>query len=453
MSSLLSSEISAIDDALEEETFNKNDVIITQGEDGDKFYIIKNGEAKVVKKEDGDKVGALGEGDYFGERALLKNDPRAATIICQSTQLTLLSLSRDKFVALLGSLENLMGRNMAEYRRNLKLLVENRKKQSFERISSVQFSALSQLEVIGLLGRGGYGLVKLVKDPGNGRAFALKEVRKDKVLETNQEAHINDERALMLQMNSPFLVKLWRTYQDDNKVYFLLDACLGGDLFSVLRKSHSFKEHVARFYTACVVEGFDHLHSMNMAFRDLKPENLVLDSKGYVKITDFGFCKVLDANGKTFTLCGTPDYLCPEIIYGRGHGLGVDYWTLGILVYEMLASMPPFYDRDPTNIYRKVVRSQPSFPAYFSRAAKDLIKRLLRKRPTERLGCTAGGVGAIKEHAWFKDFAWDKLQNRMIKAPYKPKIKSDTDCSNFKCQKLKEKGFKKITDHSAFKDF
>ena len=170
----------------------------------------------------------------------------------------------------------------------------------------------------------------------------------------------------MMQMDSNFLVKLWRTYQDENKVYFLLDACLGGDLFSLLRKTQTFKEHVAMFYAGCVIEGFDHLHSMNMAFRDLKPENLVLDTRGYVKITDFGFCKVLNETGKTFTLCGTPDYLAPEIIYGRGHGVGVDYWTLGILIYEMLCSMPPFYDRDATNIYRKVVRAQPTFPAYVS---------------------------------------------------------------------------------------
>ena len=211
--------------------------------------------------------------------------------------------------------------------------------------------------------------------------------------------------------------------------------------------------YIHRFYAGCVIEGFEHLHSMNMVYRDLKPENLVLDKSGYVKITDFGFCKVLDENGKTFTLCGTPDYLAPEIIYGKGHGVGVDIWTLGILIYEMLASMPPFYDRDATNIYRKIVRTNPSYPAYFSSAAKDLIKRLLRKRPTERIGCTVGGIKTLKTHPWFKGFDWQKLQKQQMKSPYKPKIKSETDISNFRCQKIKEKPHKKVANQAAFKDF
>lgn len=455
LSSLLNTEISAIDSALEEEIFNKGDTVIKQGDDGDKFYIIKNGQAKIIKKGDTDtseeSVGKLSVGDYFGERALLTNDKRAATIVANTTQLTLLSLTRDKFNKLLGSLELLMSRNMVEYKRNLRMIAEKRRRLSLERASAMVFGDLTQLQIIGLLGRGGYGLVKLVKDPSSGKTYALKEVRKDRVLETHQAKHINDERKLMMLMDSAFLVRLWKTYQDENKVYFLLDACLGGDLFTILRKSHSFKEGVAKFYAGCVIEGFDHLHSMNMVYRDLKPENLVLNSAGYVQITDFGFCKQVEA--KTFTLCGTPDYLSPEIIMGRGHGLGVDYWTLGILIYEMLASMPPFYDRDATNIYRKIIRSQPSFPGYFSSAGKDIIRKLLKKRPTERLGVTAGRIESIRKHAWFKGFDWNGLRNQKIKAPYKPKIKNDQDTSNFKCQKSKEKPFKPIKDQSAFKDF
>eukprot|EP01083_Nonionella_stella_P085326 236565_1 len=455
LSSLLTAEVTAIDDALEEETFQAGDVIIKQGDKGDKFYIIKEGKAQVIKHDQLKQVahGALSTGDYFGERALLKNDTRAATIVADSPQITLLSLTREKFNYLLGSLEDLMQRNMEQYKANLKLLIENRRQMSLERANSLKFGALEDLEILGLLGRGGYGLVKLVRDHQNHHTFALKEVRKDKVISSNQTKHINDERSLMMQMDSPFLVRLWRTYQDEHKVYFLVDVCLGGDLFTILRKSHSFKEHVARFYAGCVVEGFEHLHGMNMVFRDLKPENLVLDKSGYVKITDFGFCKTLDETGKTFTLCGTPDYLAPEIIRGGGHGVGVDYWTLGILLYEMLGSMPPFYDRDPTNIYRKICRSEPSFPAYFSNSAKDIIRKLLRKRATERLGCIAGGIRTIKKQAWFKGFDWKKLQKQEMKVPYKPRVKSETEISNFRCKVVHEKPFKKIVDQSPFKDF
>lgn len=324
---------------------------------------------------------------------------------------------------------------------------------------SLRFSdEVARLKLVGLLGRGGYGLVKLVKDPISSRCYALKEVRKDKVIEKHQEVHINDERRLMMRMNSAFLVKLWRTYQDDHKVYFLLETCLGGDLFTLLRRTKTFKEDVAKFYAGCVLLGFQHLHSMNMVYRDLKPENLVLDSRGYIKITDFGFCKKLNENGQTFTLCGTPDYLAPEVIRGKGHGLPVDFWTLGILIYEMLCAMPPFYDREPSNIYRKVVKSEPSFPAYVSKEAKDLMRGLLRKKPSERLGAaTAGsktaGFNAIKKHPWFVGFDWRKLKYQTMEPPYSPKVKDEQDASNFKCRKIKEKPFKKIKSQKPFRSF
>ncbi|ETO32431.1 hypothetical protein RFI_04686, partial [Reticulomyxa filosa] len=194
------------------------------------------------------------------------------------------------------------------------------------------------------------------------------------------------------------------------RVYFLLDVCLGGELFTILRQKRYFNEPTSKFYTACVVEAFDYMHSMDIIYRDLKPENLVLDSDGYLKVTDFGFAKVCP--DKTYTLCGTPDYLCPEIVTGQGHGKGVDWWTLGILIYEMLASFPPFVADDPVDTYRKIVRGKIRFPKYFSQEARDLIRALLHHKPNRRLACLHGGTENIRKHAWFKGFKWGCLARR-----------------------------------------
>ena len=161
-----------------------------------------------------------------------------------------------------------------------------------------------------------------------------------------------------------------------------------------------------------------------------QPENLLLDSKGYLKITDFGFAKQV-SDGRTWTLCGTPDYLAPEVVSGQGHGKGVDWWTLGILIYEMLASYPPFYDEDPMRTYAKIMRGELHFPSHFTRAAIDLIRRLLHPKATKRLGAVVGGAGAVREHAWFSGFDWAAFERLEVRAPILMKVKNMEDLSNF----------------------
>jgi len=225
------------------------------------------------------------------------------------------------------------------------------------------------------------------------------------------------------------LVNLRSTFKDEYRVYFLLEACLGGELFTILRKMRSFDEATARFYSSCVVEAFDYMHQMDIIYRDLKPENLVLTNNGYLKVTDFGFAKIVP--NKTFTLCGTPDYLAPEIVTGQGHGKGVDWWTLGILIYEMLASFPPFFDDEPMMTYRKIIQGKFKFPRYLSAQSKDLISKFLKPKATKRIGIIKGGADLIRQHPWYEGFNWDQLQNQTMNPPIKNKVKNASDLSNF----------------------
>jgi len=234
----------------------------------------------------------------------------------------------------------------------------------------------------------------------------------------------------MMQLDTPFLIRLYRTFKSANHLYFLQEVALGGELFNILRTRVRFDEPTARFYTACVVLGFEHMHKQDIIFRDLKPENLLLDGQGFLKITDFGFAKV--CKDRAHTLCGTPDYLAPEMILGRGHSKGVDWWTLGILLYEMLVSYPPFYNEDDQMAtYLNIVKADISYPKDLSNPAVDLIASLLERNPSRRLGVTKGGVAAIKRHKFFEGFDWPALEARRMRPPIIPVVKDPEDLSNF----------------------
>merc|ERR1712048_322664 len=252
---------------------------------------------------------------------------------------------------------------------------------------------------------------------------------KVQIEELGQSSHIVNEKKVMQMMDCRFLVNLRRTYKDDWRVYFLVDVCLGGELFTILRKKRSFTEDQTRFDVGCVVEAFSYMHGMDIIYRDLKPENLVMASNGYIKVTDFGFAKIVPK--KTYTLCGTPDYLAPEIVTGQGHGKPVDWWCLGVLIYELLSSFPPFFDDEPMGTYRKIIQGKYKFPKYFTSEARDLIARLLRTKPTKRLAVMKGGADNIRNHSWYKGFPWEALRSGEMEAPWKPEVKSIDDISNF----------------------
>ena len=296
--------------------------------------------------------------------------------------------------------------------------------------STVSRFNLSELEFGRTLGTGSFGRVQLVRHIPTGRYFALKKLRKTEVIRLKQIEHTNSERKLLVSArNHPFLVQMYGTTQDAGYLYVLMEYVSGGELFSLLRKVKTLPNFVAQFYAAQVILAFEHLHSQNIIYRDLKPENILITRDGNIKIVDFGFAK--EVPDQTWTLCGTPDYLAPEIILSKGYGRAVDYYALGILIYEMLAGFPPFYHENHMKLYDNIVHAEARFPSSFDPIAKDLVIKLLEKNPAKRLGVQAGGISDIKNHIWFKDVKWDMLYACTIRAPYKPKLASEGDCSNF----------------------
>ncbi|ODN81971.1 hypothetical protein L202_02304 [Cryptococcus amylolentus CBS 6039] len=291
--------------------------------------------------------------------------------------------------------------------------------------------ALSDFMIERTLGTGSFGRVHLVRSRHNGRFYAVKVLNKEKVIRMKQVEHTNSEREMLVRVRHPFLVNLWGTFQDVNNLYMVMDFVAGGELFSLLRKSQRFPNSVAKFYAAEVALALDYLHSLDIIYRDLKPENLLLGADGHVKVTDFGFAKYVP--DITWTLCGTPDYLAPEVVQSKGYNKSVDWYALGVLIFEMLAGYPPFFTEDgnPMKLYEKIIAGKVRYPTYFDVMAKELLKNLLVGDLTKRYGNLRAGSSDIFAHGWFAEVDWDKLYRREIPAPYVPKIEGEGDASQF----------------------
>mmetsp|Transcript_6246 Transcript_6246/g.10425 ORF Transcript_6246/g.10425 Transcript_6246/m.10425 type:complete len:364 (-) Transcript_6246:405-1496(-) len=281
------------------------------------------------------------------------------------------------------------------------------------------------------VGTGTFGRVRVVKIKGNAdrSPMALKILKKSEVIRLKQVEHVKAEKEILLTISHPFIVNLLTTFQDEKRLCMLLEYVNGGELFSHLRKEGRLPNDHAQFYAGQIILAFQYLHSIHIVYRDLKPENLLLDCDGHIKITDFGFAKVVE--DRTWTLCGTPEYLAPEIIQSKGHGKPVDWWALGVLMFEMLAGYPPFYDENPFGIYQKVLAGRIDFPRHFDVKAKDLIKRLLTQDRAKRFGCLKNGAEDIKKHKWYKGTDWNMLLNRQVRPVFEPSVKSADDTSMF----------------------
>jgi len=294
---------------------------------------------------------------------------------------------------------------------------------------SIKHVNLSDFTIKVTVGTGSFGRVKLIVQIKTGKYYALKILKKNEIIKLKQVDHILSEISILNSIDFPFCVNMFGIAQDDRYLYIVLEYVPGGELFTYLRTVQYLQPEPAKSYAAQVTLIFEHLHSKNIVYRDLKPENLLIDQKGFLKLTDFGFAKIIE--GRTYTLCGTPEYLAPEILLQKGHGKPVDWWCLGILIYEMLVGIDPFSDDEPMAVYQNILRGKVKFPSTFDADAKSLVKHLLVADLAKRFGNLKGGANDIKEHRWFKSFDWKLLLKKETKPFFIPKINNEGDTSNF----------------------
>jgi len=298
-----------------------------------------------------------------------------------------------------------------------------------EKVLSPHEVSLDSLEWVTTLGVGGFGRVELVTAGPQKIPFALKKMKKTEIKELKQRQHILNEKLVMKSCSSPFIVQLYQTFQDSRYLYMLMEPCLGGELWTILRNSKRFTDSTARFYVACIILALDYLHDKGLIYRDLKPENILLDSHGYIKLTDFGFAKQLGLEEKAWTFCGTPEYVAPEIITNKSHDYRADIWAVGILVFELLTGAPPFNNKaNPAQVYPEILKGIRGvfFPNYISAPASEIIRQCCRLAPPQR-----PSLEILRHYVWFAGLDWVRLADKTLPPPSVPTITSTIDCSNF----------------------
>lgn len=522
LDSLSSEEKTRLVNALETKVFNSNSIIVRQGDPGDLFYIISDGEAVVYETsgEGRKKVNHLFKSDFFGEGALFENKPRVATVEA-ITVLTCLTLRRETFVELLGPLEDIIirqkaadvtesrlqllnnrgapGRVEAEVRirRKGKGGMNSNKGEHTPRFETIttrgHYEEIAQLLQGGtkignesgaesvkdptvlhltegsVLGGGAFSRVTKVKEATTGRKYALKSMAKAGVAQCPE--HVFCEQLITRNLAHPFCIRQYASFKDASTLYLLFDLMPGGDLMDILvseavvvkkrvaqgtfRKAclapkkkmlQGMREELAKFYIASLVLALEYLHDNDIIYRDLKPENVFVDEEGYIKLGDFGFAKIVESSARTYTFCGTPGYVAPENVLAHGYNCSVDWWGLGVLLYVVLTGRQPFTNPrtdDPMVVMRRIVDDSWNiqYPPYLSSAAKDLIARLLERRPARRLGMLIGRASDVKRHKWFEGFDWDALESRKMKPPRQPQ----DDCA----KRIKDLEMTEHTDPSG----
>lgn len=291
------------------------------------------------------------------------------------------------------------------------------------------FFRLDDFQIMRPLGTGTFGRVYLAKYKGAVKYFALKRLRKIDVIRLKQIDHVQNERSLLSRLSHPFIIKMYAALQDERHLYMLMEYAPGGELFHYLRRAGRLSLDAARFYIAELVLAIEYMHSFDIAYRDLKPENLLLDSEGHLKLADFGFAKPVP--DVTWTLCGTPEYLAPEIILGHGYGKSVDWWALGVLLYEMLTGSPPFMGETPTAVYEQTLRGRVHYPPGLDGAAQGFLDGLLTLDVTQRLGCAEGGATAVKAMPFFAGVSWEAVYQRAYRPPIVPRTSGADLALNF----------------------
>jgi cGMP-dependent protein kinase len=392
------SKLSILSTMIRLEKFKSGQKIINEGEKGYKFYIIKVGNVNIYSK--GIYLRTLNPKDCFGERALLTNELRSATVISKGYS-ELYSLNKEDF---LNNIED----NMKQFLFNRLLLQDN----------SIELNDLYHIKE---LGNGNYGKVSLVYCRKNSFFYAIKTIQKKQILYEKLTSNLDLEKNILLSIDNPFIVKLVKCLKDNNNIYLLMEYLKGKELFYIIRDIGLLNKRQALFYTASMMLAINYLHKRKFIYRDLKPENLMVLSNGYLKLIDFGTVKnIID---RTSTIIGTPQYMAPEVILGEGYSFQIDFWSIAICAYEFICGGVPFGENfdDPMKIYNSIINDQLNFPNFcYDKEFMVLMKQMLEKNPMKRLSKFEG----ITKHLWFNCFNWEELISLNMKPPYVPFIKN-----------------------------
>jgi len=417
-------------DALEEVTYAPGQAIIKEGEEGTHFYIIVEGDVSITKEGQAAELARRSASDYFGELSLKTGAPTIASVsavaLCK-----LIRMDRGAFLRLLGPLDSLLA--LRKYTANgVELAAEDESNEggggdlktqeidfSFSKCSGpLQLSDFSVTK--GTLGEGAFGKVRRCLHKKTGQVFALKQMCKSDIVSMGQVEHIMQETQILSRIMHPFVTNKFGAVVTLSNLILIMEFCPGGDLFDQLYKHKSFGLADARIFTLQVLLPLEYLHGLGIVHRDLKLENILVAQTGELKLTDFGFAKYIKY--RSWTLCGTPEYLAPEIILEKGHGKAVDYWAFGVLFYEMLNGHSPFEAEDHLATYQKILDGSVNYPSTMHCDATDLISKLLQKDISRRYGNLVNGAQDIKDHVFYinSGISWDPKKVFTYRGSIKP---------------------------------
>jgi len=412
-------EFDALADELTIKTYFKGAVLEETGQPSSQdLLIIKSG--KLMVAYDNGVLKHFSNDDYLGLESLREEKGNISThTVIAEEDTDCYCLTKDHIVEIVSDINRIGICTVPQSKDENKIQIE--------------FDELQKMRILGI---GTFGTVWLVKHKKNNEvnSYALKIMSKRKLVDCKQVKSVIREKEVMFSVNHPFIIKILQAYQDETNVFFLTELMQGGELWSLLHTStrNGVDIKYAMFYAACTLLALAHLHRRHICYRDLKPENILIDTQGYCKLIDVGFAKIV--TNKTYTFCGTPEYIAPEIILSKGHDKGVDYWALGVLIYEMMFGQSAFSssNMDQTALFRRIVKANVTFPPKkISSSGKKLISELLVYNQFERLGNRAGGAKSICQHEFFYSINFFKLARKQLKAPWIPKIKNPFDSSNF----------------------
>jgi len=405
-------------DALEEVNFQEGDPIIKEGEAGAYLYIIVSGEVSVTKAGQQGELARRKRGEYFGEASLIEQKPTIASVTAAS-QCMLLRMNGESFQRLMGNIKNqLILRKYTKdgQERGFNSIAEDDEEEEPDEFPEGQAHAAERLHNLkidefmgtkGCLGQGAFAKVFRGKRVSTGKVYALKVMSKADIVAMGQVIHILQETSILNQISHPFITNKLGAMVTPGCIILVMEYCSGGDLFDVLhkRKPNAFDHSNAQILSSQILLALEYLHNLTIVHRDLKLENVLLAEDGALKVTDFGFAKRITS--RSWTLCGTPEYLAPELILEKGHGKAVDYWAFGVLLFELLVGHSPFEAEDHLATYQKVLDGHINFPKKLPSVAVDLVTKLLQKDTTRRYGNLRDGADDIKKHAFYGSTAFD----------------------------------------------